>query len=192
MAIQSLADDIRKRATWSIFMGILTVLLGVVLIVYPLTAATITTFLFGLVLILVGIAQFVFAIHSQTAGKFFGKALLGVLYGIAGVILAFFPVAGVAALTMLLGTLLLVYALVATATAFALNPGEGRGWFLLDAAISFLMAILILGRWPSSSVWAIGTLVGVAVLMGGISRIMIASRIRSAIGSVEQPTRKAA
>jgi uncharacterized membrane protein HdeD (DUF308 family) len=54
------------------------------------------------------------------------------------------------------------------------------------------MAILILARWPSSSVWAIGTLVGVAVLMGGISRIMIASRIRSAILGVEQPTRKAA
>jgi uncharacterized membrane protein HdeD (DUF308 family) len=173
-------------------MGIASGLLGVFLIAYPLIAATITTFSFGLVLILVGIAQFVFALHSQTAVKFVGKVLLGVLYGIAGVILAFFPLAGVAALTMLLGTLLLVYALVATATAFALNPGEGRGWFLLDAAISFLMAILILGRWPSSSVWAIGTLVGVAVLMGGISRIMIASRIRSAIGSVEQPTRKAA
>jgi uncharacterized membrane protein HdeD (DUF308 family) len=127
MAIQSLADDIRKRATWSIFMGILTVLLGVVLIVYPLTAATITTFLFGLVLILVGIAQFVFAIHSQTAVKFVGKVLLGVLYGIAGVILAFLPLAAVAVLTVFLGALLLAYALVATATAFAMNPKAGDG-----------------------------------------------------------------
>ena len=73
MAIQNLTDDIRKRAGWSILMGILTALLGVVLIAYPLTAATITTFLFGLVLIFVGIAQFVFAIHSQTAVKFMGK-----------------------------------------------------------------------------------------------------------------------
>jgi hypothetical protein len=40
-----------------------------------------------------------------------------------------------------------------------------------------LMAMLILTKWPSSSFWAIGTLVGVAVLMGGISRIMIASSI---------------
>jgi uncharacterized membrane protein HdeD (DUF308 family) len=192
MAIQTLTDDIRKRAGWSIFMGILTALLGVFLIAYPLTAATITTFLFGLVLIFVGIAQFFFALHSQTPGKFFGKVLLGVLYGIAGLILAFFPIAGVATLTVFLGTLLLVYAGVATATAFALRPTEGWGWFLFDATVSFLMAMLILTRWPSSSFWAIGTLVGVAVLMGGISRIMIASRIRSAIPSVEQPTRRAA
>jgi len=192
MALQNLTDDIQKRAGWSIFMGILTALLGVFLIAYPLTAATITTFLFGLILIFVGIAQFFFALHSQTAWKFLGKVLLGVLYGIAGLILAFFPIAGVAALTVFLGTLLLVYAGVATATAFALRPVEGWGWFLFDAIISFLMAMLILTRYPSSSFWAIGTLVGVAVLMGGISRIMIASRIRSAIPGVEQPTRRAA
>jgi uncharacterized membrane protein HdeD (DUF308 family) len=192
MAIQNLTDDIRKRAGWSILMGILTALLGVVLIAYPLAAATITTFLFSLILILVGIVQLVFALHTHTAGDFLGKVLLGVLYGIAGVILAFSPLEGVAALTVLLGTLLLVYAGVATATAFALRPVEGWGWFLFDAIISFLMAMLILTRWPFSSFWAIGTLVGVAVLMGGISRIMIASRIRGAIGSVEQPTRKAA
>jgi uncharacterized membrane protein HdeD (DUF308 family) len=192
MAIQNLTDDIRKRAGWSIFMGILTALLGVVLIAYPLTAATITTFFFGLILIFVGIAQFFFAVHSQTAGKFSWKVLLGVLYGIAGLILAFFPIAGVAALTVFLGTLLLLYAGVATVTAFALRPTEGWGWFLFDAATSYLMAMLILTRWPSSSFWAIGTLVGVAVLMGGISRIMIASRIRRAIPRVEQPTRRAA
>jgi uncharacterized membrane protein HdeD (DUF308 family) len=192
MAIQNLTDDVGKHASWSIVMGILTALLGMFLIAYPLGAATITTLLLGLVLIFVGIAQFFFALHSQTAGKFFGKVLLGVLYGIAGVILAFFPLVGVAALTVLLGTVLLVYAGVATATAFALRPVEGWGWFLFDAIISFLMAMLILTRYPSSSFWAIGTLVGVAVLMGGISRIMIASRIRRAIPRIEQPTSRAA
>ena len=181
MAIQNLTDDIRKRAGWSILMGILTALLGVVLIAYPLAAATITTFLFSLILILVGVAQLVFALQTHTAGEFLGKVLLGFLYGIAGVILAFSPLEGVAALTVLLGTLLLVYAGVAIATAFTLRPIEGWGWFLFDAIISFLMAMLILTRWPFSSFWTIGTLVGVAVLMGGISRIMIASRIRGAI-----------
>jgi uncharacterized membrane protein HdeD (DUF308 family) len=83
MAIQNLTDDIRKHAAWSIFMGILTALLGMFLIAYPLTAATITTFLFGLIIIVVGITQFAFALHSQTAGQFLGKVLLGVLYGIA-------------------------------------------------------------------------------------------------------------
>jgi len=191
MPTQDLTEDIKKRSGWSILMGILTALLGVFLIIYPLATATITTLLFGWVLIFVGIAQFVFALHSQTAGKFFAKALLGILYGITGVALAFFPLAGVAALTALLGTLLLIYAGVATAAAFQLRPVEGWGWFLFDAAVSLLMGILILARWPSSSIWAIGTLVGVSVLMGGIARIVIAGKIRSAV-SFESPARRAA
>jgi uncharacterized membrane protein HdeD (DUF308 family) len=173
-------------------MGVLTALLGVFLIAYPLATATITTLLLGWVLIFVAIAQFVFALHSQTIGKFFIKVLLSVMYGIGGIALAFFPMAGVAALTILLGTLLLVYAGVATAMAFQLRPIDGWGWFLFDAVITFLMAMLILARWPSSSVWAIGTLVGVAVLMGGISRIMVATKIRSVVGRAEDLSRRAA
>lgn len=192
MPSRDLTADIKKRSDWSIVMGILTALLGVFLIAYPLATATITTLLFGLVLILVGLAQFVFALHSQTAGKFFSKALLGVLYGVTGVALAFFPMAGVAALTALLGTLLLIYAGVAAAAALQVRPVEGWGWFLFDAIASLLMGILILARWPSSSLWAIGTLVGVAVLMGGFARIMMAGKIRRAIDTIESTTPRAA
>ncbi len=39
-------------------------------------------------------------------------------------------------------------------------------------------------KWPNSSMWAIGTLVGVAVLVGGISRIMLAAKIRSDAGQL--------
>jgi len=46
--------------------------------------------------------------------------------------------------------------------------------------------VLILVKWPSSSMWAIGTLVGTAVLIGGISRIVLASKIRSGAGTVDR------
>jgi len=192
MVTQNLTDEIKKRSAWSIFMGVVTALLGMFLIAYPLATATITTFLFGCVLVLVAAAQFVFALYSQTVGNFFLKVLLGVLYGIAGIVLVFFPISGVATLTVLLGLLLLAYAGVATATAFQIRPVEGWGWFLFDAAAALLAGILILARWPASSIWAIGTLVGVAVLVGGISRIMIAAKIRKGVGLVKGEIRKAA
>jgi uncharacterized membrane protein HdeD (DUF308 family) len=105
--------------------------------------------------------------------------------------LAFFPIAGVATLTAVLGTLLLMQAGLQTATAFQLRPLNGWGWFLFDAASSLLLAILILAKWRSSSVWAIGTLVGVSVFMSGISRIMIATQIRSGADNVERFIRAA-
>ena len=182
MPTHDLTDDVRKRAAWSVFMGALTAVLGLFLIAYPLATATITTLLLGWALIFVGVAEFVFALHSQTAGSFFLKVLWGVLYGIAGIALAFFPLSGVAALTVLLGTLFLIHAGLATATAFQMRPTEGWGWFLFDAAVALLVGVLILAGWPSSSIWAIGTLVGVSVLMSGIARIMIAAKIRSIAG----------
>jgi uncharacterized membrane protein HdeD (DUF308 family) len=186
MSTPSLIQETKKRSSWSIFMGVLSAALGLFLIAYPLATATITTVLLGWTLIFVGIAQFVFAFHSQTPGNFFLKILAGVLYGITGIALAFAPLAGVEALTALLGTLLLVQAGLATATAFQVRPLDGWGWFLFDAATSFFLGILILVKWPSSSVWAIGTLVGAAVLMGGISRTVVASKIRSGAGKVDR------
>ncbi len=186
MSAQSLIEEVKKRSAWSISMGVLSAALGVFLIIYPLVTAKITIVLLGWVLILVGVAQFVFALHSQKVGNFFLRVLWGVLFGIVGFFLAFAPAAGVEALTALLGTMLLVQAGLATVMAFQVKPIEGWGWFLFEAAASFLIGMLILVQWPSSSVWAIGTLVGASVLLGGISRIMIAAKIRSGASSVER------
>jgi uncharacterized membrane protein HdeD (DUF308 family) len=185
MSTQSLTDDVKKRSAWSIAMGVLTAVPGVFLIIYPFATAMITTVLLGWILILVGIAQFVFALHTQTVGNFFLKVLLGILYAVAGVALAFLPIEGVIVLTGVLGTLLLIQAGMLTVTAFQMKPLDGWGWYLADAIASLLLGILIFAKWPSSSLWAIGTLVGVAVLIG-ISRIMIAAKVRSGTGELER------
>ena len=185
MSAQNLIDEAKKRAAWSVLMGALTAAFGAFLIIYPLATAKFTTVVLGWVLILVGIAQFVFALHSQEPGSFFPKLLSAGVFGIIGVTFAFAPMAGVEGLTGLLGTLLLVQAGLATITAFQSRPLAGWGWFLLEAAISFVLGLLILIKWPSSSVWAIGTLVGVAVLMGGIARIIVATKVWSGASSVK-------
>ena len=186
MTAPNLIKEVKNHSGWSIFMGVLSAVLGLFLIAYPLATATITTVLLGWTLILVGIAQFVFALHSQTPGNFFLKVLAGALYAITGMALAFAPFAGVEALTALLGTMLLVQAGLATVTAFQIRPLEGWGWFLFEAATSFFLGGLIIVKWPSSSVWAIGTFVGAAVLMGGISRTVLASKVRSGAGKVDR------
>jgi len=186
MSVPSLIQEVKKRSGWSIFMGALSAVLGLFLIAYPMATATITTVLLGWTLIFVGVAQFVFALHSQTPGNFVLKLVGGVLYGITGVALAFAPIAGVEALTAMLGTLLLVQAGLATVTAFQIRLLDGWGWYLFDAIVSFALGMLIIVKWPSSSMWAIGTLVGTAVVMGGISRIVLASKIRSGASTVDR------
>jgi uncharacterized membrane protein HdeD (DUF308 family) len=192
MAIENISDDIKRRAGWSMLMGILTAVLGVFLISYPLVAAAITTIIIGWILIVAAVAHIVFAFHSQSAGRFFLKILLAVLYGIVGFRLVFTPLSGIAALTAFLGSLLVIYGIAGLVLAFQMRPSEGWGWYLMDAVSTLLIGILILSRWPSSSIWAIGTLVGVSVLMSGISRIMVAGRIRRGARLVDDTIRRAA
>jgi len=54
----------------------------------------------------------------------------------------------------------------------------GSGWLLFDGIVTLLLAFLILGTWPTSNIWAIGTLVGVSMLFSGISRLMMSSAVR--------------
>jgi len=190
MTTETLSDDINKRSAWSIFMGFVTAALGVFMIIYPLITAEITSVLLGWALIFVGVAQFVFALNSQSIGNFFLKVLLAVLYGLCGIGLAFFPI-GVPALTATVGTLLLIQAALEGVVAFQLKPLSGWGWVFFDALASLFLGVLILAEWPSSSVWAIGTLVGVSVLMNGISRIVLATTIRSGVGAVKRMTQAA-
>jgi hypothetical protein len=72
-------------------MGVITAAIGAFLIAYPLLTGTIATVVLGWAFIFVGIAYLVFALHSQTVGEFFLQVLLAVIYGVAGVALAFFP-----------------------------------------------------------------------------------------------------
>jgi uncharacterized membrane protein HdeD (DUF308 family) len=186
MSNKSVAGEIQKRSVWNVFMGIVTAALGAFLIIYPLATGTITTVLLGWALILGAAAEFMGALQSQKAAQFFWRILLGVAYGISGVVLAFFPIAGVAALTGVVGTLLLAQAVLVTVTAFQMKPLRGWGWLLLNAAASLMLGIMILAQWPSSTYWAIGTLVGVGVLVNGISKVMLSLEIQGVAAKVDR------
>jgi uncharacterized membrane protein HdeD (DUF308 family) len=49
---------------------------------------------------------------------------------------------------------------------------------LFDGIVTLILAIMIWASWPSSGIWAIGTLVGVSMLFSGISRLMLSSVVR--------------
>jgi uncharacterized membrane protein HdeD (DUF308 family) len=191
MTTETLAKDVSKRAGWSIFMGIVTAAIGVFMIAYPYSTAVASTIFVGWMLVFGGAAQFIYAFSSQTAGSFFLKILLAVLYGIAGVSLLAFPNIGVSTLTVLLGSMLILEAVLEASFAFSLPAGRGRAWLLVSSFASLALGLLILFEWPVSNGWAMGTFVGVAVLMNGISRIVVSTAIRSGAIQVDRAIKAA-
>jgi uncharacterized membrane protein HdeD (DUF308 family) len=182
---RTISSEVRSRAGWGIFLGILTAALGVLLLLYPLATATATTILIACVLLIAGVVELVLALRSHTVGSFFLRVLLGVVYGVGGILLLVFPLWGVAILTVVLGVMLLFQAGLAIVLGFEMRPASGWGWFLFDGVITLILGALILAHWPSSALWAIGTLVGAAILMRGITRIALSAGLRRAIPRVE-------
>jgi len=182
-------DEIRSRSGWTIFMGVLTAALGIVLIVYPFATAEATTVFVGSMLTLAGVAELVIALSSQTAGSFFVRFGLAALYGFTGVMLLVHPFEGAESLTLFVGAVLVVRAIVALIAAFKIRPLDGWGWFLADAIASGAAGGLILAKFPSSTSWAVGTIVGASVLVTGIARTAFAARIRQGVTNVRNTVR---
>jgi len=85
---------------------------------------------------------------------------------------------GQATLTLLLSGVLVAEGVLEIGSYFRLRGTGGSGWLVVNGVITILLGGLIWFQWPSSSVWAIGTLVGVNLLMTGISRLMMGLAVK--------------
>lgn len=56
---------------------------------------------------------------------------------------------------------------------------------LIDGIITLLVGVMIYMQWPSSSVWAIGILVGVSLMISGATRIGMTLALRRAMTAPE-------
>jgi uncharacterized membrane protein HdeD (DUF308 family) len=54
------------------------------------------------------------------------------------------------------------------------------------------VGLLIFVHWPSSSAWAIGTLVGVSLIISGVTRLMLSLAVRRATAVLSPPSSKLA
>jgi uncharacterized membrane protein HdeD (DUF308 family) len=156
---------------WSMFVGVLLLAAGALAIVLPFLAALTASIFFGWLLLLGATLHFAYA-WSERGGAIAWQVLLGLVYLAAAVSLLLFPVAGVLTLTLVLGCYLTVEGLVEVVVFLRLHHLPGTIWFLVDGVVTLLLAGLILAHWPSSSVWALGTLVGISLFFSGMARLM--------------------
>ena len=76
-------------------------------------------------------------------------------------------------------------------TARRTAGSTARGGFLWSGAASLALGLLIVFEWPGSSGWAIGTLVGAAVLFSGITRTVISATIHEEAHKLNEQVRAA-
>jgi uncharacterized membrane protein HdeD (DUF308 family) len=172
---------IKKASGWLIGMGVVFILLGILAIIEPGVAGLAVTILVGWLLIFGGVAHLVAAFSGGGAGHVVWQVLIGIVYIVGGFYFLTHPLLGLGTLTLLLGVIILTEAVFEVIAYFRTRHEGGSGWLLVNALITLLLGGLIWSQWPWSSVWAIGTLVGVNLLMTGISRLMFGLSARKLV-----------
>jgi uncharacterized membrane protein HdeD (DUF308 family) len=169
-------DSASRGGKGNMIWGILMLICGFLAITIPLASGIGVAIVIGWLLLISGVWHLLFGFRSGSGiGGFLWQLLLAIVYGAAGLMLLFYPLAGLAWLTLVLATFLLIEAALEFVLYFNIRRRVNAGWVLFDAIITLLLGILIWARWPFSSVWAIGTLIGVSLIFSGISRLMLSS-----------------
>ena len=173
------ARIVEKASGWLIAIAVVLIILGLMAMVEPMVAGLAVAVLVGWILIVAGVTHVIGAFGGGGAGRAIWHGLIGVLYVIGGAYFLMHPLLGLGSLTLLLAGILIAEALLRIIAYTQMRGERGASWLLVNGVITILLGAMIWRNWPSSSVWAIGTLVGVNLLMAGVSRLMLALAARS-------------
>jgi uncharacterized membrane protein HdeD (DUF308 family) len=172
---------LRHEWWWFLVLGIGLLTLGTISIgssiaMYYLSLAI--AVLFGVLLLVGGIAQVVAAFWAGRWSGFALSLLIGILYIVTGFVIIDKPEVAAETLTLVLAAAFIVSGLFRIIASMALRFTHW-GWALLSGSISLVMGILIYKEWPASGLWVIGLFVGIEMIFNGWSWIMLALSLRA-------------
>jgi uncharacterized membrane protein HdeD (DUF308 family) len=168
--------------------GVLSVILGVLILVWPGISLLVAAILLGIYLLVTGIWQvfFAFALHVHAGGR-----ILLLISGAAAIILAIlaFRHFGQGYALLLLAIWIAVgfiFRGVATTVSAISDPGvPGRGWAIFFGVISLIAGIVVLAS-PLESLVTLTLVVGIWLIIIGAMEIVSTFPIRSASKKVEK------
>jgi uncharacterized membrane protein HdeD (DUF308 family) len=90
-----------------------------------------------------------------------------------GLLILLNPIAGTAALGLMLAIYFMFDGFSGIGFAWEMRPQQGWGWLMFNGATSLLLATIFILGWPFSSAWLIGLFIGFSLLIDGISLLML-------------------
>jgi uncharacterized membrane protein HdeD (DUF308 family) len=170
-------EPLRTRSGWIVALGIVYAIAGLIALSSVVFATRVTVFVVGIMMLISGIAEVINAFQLRSWGKFLLWLLVGLLYIAAGLVTFVNPLLAAAALTLLLGIALVVSGVMRIILAFGMR--EGMSWVVLAGAVTLLLGAVILAHWPVSSLFVLGVLLGVDLIIIGIGWIFVGFRLKS-------------
>jgi len=166
-------DVVQRNRAWFFGLGAAFMVLGVLLILMPLLASLLTALVVGWILVLAGLFQGLHAVRNRGWRGASWSIVGSVLFVVAGLLVAAFPITGTLTLTLTLASFFMANGVVKVIRAVQNRRIPAWGWLFFDGLVSLALGVLIFAGWPSTAAWALGLLVGIDLLLGGTSMVLI-------------------
>jgi|SRR5271166_1423929 len=166
--------------------GLLAVALGVLVLLWPDISIEAAAIVFGVYLVVSGVAQIVFAFSLDVLA---GSRVLLFVSGAASLVLAVLAFRNIYNAVLLLaiwiGVGFLFRGVATTVFAISDHALPSRGWAIFLGVITAIAGIVVLA-WPFASIATLALVVGISLVIIGLMEILTSFDIRSATKKLEK------
>jgi uncharacterized membrane protein HdeD (DUF308 family) len=165
-------------ASWqaTLFLGVATLILGLVVSFHPTGSLNVIAVLLGILLIISGIFHLIRVFDNSEPHRVW-LGIAGLLFIVIGVVLIRHLHLTLAAIGLIIGIVWIVQGLVALIAGLAGGSREGRGWWIFFGIVSLIAGIVVASA-PVSSVTVLAVLIGIWFIVMGIFEIVGAFLLR--------------
>ncbi len=161
------AEGLRAHRGWFVALGVLLLVLGAVASLDLILATVASIYVLGVLMILGGVAQLAHAARVRTWGQAALGFASGVLYAVAGALAFLNPLLASGVLTLMIAAALLVSGVLRIVVAIRERPRRGWAWVLAAGVLSVLAGLVLVLGWPVNSLWVLGLILAVDLIVQG-------------------------
>ena len=168
---------IRGKWIWLVSLGIALIVLGAIMLGFPVSSTLATVTVLGALILIGGVSEAVGAFWCREWSGFFLAVLSGTLGVVVGLMMLANPIQAGLTLTVLLASFLLVGGVARSVSALT-HRFEGWGWLLLSGVVDVVLGVMIWRELPMSGLTIIGVLVGISTVFRGVSWLTLGLALR--------------
>jgi uncharacterized membrane protein HdeD (DUF308 family) len=177
-AVEVTRVDVRRAWPFVLGVGIVSLLAGLITLVWPSATVLALVIVLGVFLLIAGVTEIGWAIAERDTEGWGMILFRGIVDVVAGIVVLVWPAATALVLALLLAAWLLVYAAMTFWYAYR-HRGERphTGHFVAKGVVATIAAVITI-VWPSITILVIALIVGIALLIKGVLLIRFAFILR--------------
>lgn len=173
--ISSFVSALGKTKPWILTtIGLIEIIVGFLILLQPLFAGLISIWIAGWFFLFMAGMQLFQLFGSRTHGILWSIISL-LLYTGVGIYMISEPGNAMGWWTLALGIYILVSGIFRLALALQFRGSPGSGIAIFNGVITTLLGAIVTFTWPGSSIWVIGTVVAVELLMTGWTMLYLST-----------------